>query len=330
MVKILVTGAAGFIGSHLAEYLNNRGYSVVGIDDLSGGYLTNVPKGIRFHKLSINDVKGINALFRKEKFDLVFHLAAYAAEGLSHFMRKFNYENNLIGSVNLINASVNFGVKRFIFTSSMATYGANKTPLSEDMIPHPEDPYGISKYAVEQELRCAHDLFGLDYVIIRPHNVMGPHQNLYDKYRNVVGIFMNQIMMGKPPTIFGDGQQTRAFSYIKDVVPCIAKAGFIPEVRGEIINVGAAEQYTINQLAEEVCKAMKTDLKPIHLPPRYEVKHAFCTTEKSVRLLGYKQTYTLQQGLQEMADWAKKMGPKKPKKWKRYEIEKNIPETWLR
>src|SRR5437868_6779742 len=205
----LVTGGAGFIGAHVAEHLLKTGHHVVVLDDLSGGYVDNVPSGATFVEGSIMDHELIDRLFRTYSFDKVYHLAAYAAEGLSHFIKRFNYNNNLIGSVNLINASINYGVKCFVFTSSIAVYGAGQSPMTEDMIPVPEDSYGIAKLAVEQELRVTHEMFGLDYVIFRPHNVYGERQNIGDRYRNVVGIFMNQILKGEPMTIFGDGTQQR-------------------------------------------------------------------------------------------------------------------------
>ncbi|MEQ8521146.1 MAG: NAD-dependent epimerase/dehydratase family protein, partial [Vicingaceae bacterium] len=208
---ILVTGAAGFIGSHVCDHLLSQGNQVVALDDLSGGFRDNVNEKAEFVKGSITDVALINELFAKHKFEYVFHLAAYAAEGLSHFIRNFNYHNNLIGSINLINASVNAGtVKCFVFTSSIAVYGHNQLPMKEETVPAPEDPYGIAKYAVEQDLRAAKEMFGLDSMIFRPHNVYGERQNIGDPYRNVVGIFMNQIMQGKKLTIFGDGSQSRA------------------------------------------------------------------------------------------------------------------------
>ena len=227
MSKILVTGGAGFIGSHLAEGLVNQGHEVVVLDDLSGGFEDNVVKGASLVQGSVTDVLLVDTLFSKERFEYVYHLAAYAAEGLSHFIKRFNYTNNLIGSVNLINAAVNYGVKCFVFTSSIAVYGASpELPMTEMTIPHPEDPYGIAKLAVEQELAVSKQMFGLDYVIFRPHNVYGERQNIGDKYRNVVGIFMNQILQGKPMTVFGDGTQTRAFSYIGDLVPAMVRVHF--------------------------------------------------------------------------------------------------------
>ena len=219
----LVTGGAGFLGAHVARALLDAGHEVVVLDDLSGGFADNVDPRARLVTGSIVDHDAVDALFAAERFDHVFHLAAYAAEGLSPFIKRFNYTNNVIGSVNLINASVNFNVRCFVFTSSIAVYGSGQVPMTEDLLPQPEDSYGIAKYAVEQELRASHEFFGLDYVIFRPHNVYGELQNIGDRYRNVLGIFMNQIMRDEPLTIFGDGTQTRAFSYVGDVAPAIAR-----------------------------------------------------------------------------------------------------------
>src|SRR6267143_3710438 len=190
MFNSLVTGGAGFIGSHVAEHLVRMGHRVVAFDDLSGSFADNVPKGTTFIEGSILDHELIDTLFKEHGFNYVYHLAAYAAEGLSHFIKRFNYSNNVIGSVNLINAAVNHNVKCFVFTSSIAVYGAGQTPMTESMTPLPEDSYGIAKLAVEKELKISHEMFGLDYVIFRPHNVYGERQNIGDRYRNVVGIFM--------------------------------------------------------------------------------------------------------------------------------------------
>src|ERR1035437_10005023 len=198
MAKSLVTGAAGFIGSHVCGELLKMGHQVVGLDDLSGGFPENILPGVRFVRGTVEDGAAIARLFRKHEFDYVFHLAAYAAEGLSHFIKRFNYTNNLIGSVNLINESVKHKVKCFVFTSSIAVYGNCPPPMTEEMTPKPEDPYGIAKFAVEMDLKVTHEMFGLNYIIFRPHNVYGEYQNLGDKYRNVVGIFMNQLMQNKP------------------------------------------------------------------------------------------------------------------------------------
>ena len=228
MTRSLVTGGAGFIGSHVARHCLALGHEVVVLDDLSGGFRDHVPDGAIFVQGSVTDHELVQRLFAEHRFDYVYHLAAYAAEGLSHFIRRFNYTNNLIGSVNLINEAVKHEVKCFVFTSSIAVYGANQLPMTEDLTPQPEDPYGIAKYAVELDLRAAHEMFGLNSIIFRPHNVYGENQNIGDRYRNVIGIFMNQIMQGQPMTIFGDGSQTRAFSYIDDVAPIIARSVDVP------------------------------------------------------------------------------------------------------
>ena len=209
---VLVTGGAGFIGAHVARELADRGDEVVVLDDLSGGFRDNVDERAVFVEASITDHVFLDELFDRYQFDRVYHLAAYAAEGLSHFIKRFNYTNNVIGSVNLINAAVNHDVDCFVFTSSIAVYGAGQLSMTEQMRPEPKDSYGIAKFAVEQELRASHEMFGLDYVIFRPHNVYGELQNIGDRYRNVLGIFINQIMQGEPLSIFGDGTQTRAFS----------------------------------------------------------------------------------------------------------------------
>ena len=275
MSKVLVTGGAGFIGSHVVRELLEAGHQVVALDDLSGGFRENVDSRATLTEGTITDHALVDSLFAEHHFEYVYHLAAYAAEGLSNFIKRFNYQNNLVGSVNLINASVNHGVRCFVFTSSIAVYGTNQVPMHEDLVPMPEDSYGIAKLAVERELKVSHDFFGLDYVIFRPHNVYGEHQNIGDRYRNVIGIFMNQIMQDLPLTIFGDGTQSRAFSYIADVAPVIARGGFEPRAYGQIFNVGADKPYSVSELASTVGRAMGTEPTITHLPARNEVLHAF-------------------------------------------------------
>lgn len=327
--KVLVTGGAGFIGSHVVDELVGRGYEVIVLDDLSGGFADNVNPKAKFIQGSITNVTLVESIFQQHDIRYVFHLAAYAAEGLSYFIKRFNYENNLIGSVNLINAAANHDIECFVFTSSIAVYGANQLPMTEDMIPIPEDPYGIAKLAVEQDLRVSHEIFGLNYIIFRPHNVYGERQNIGDKYRNVIGIFMNQIMQGKPMTIFGDGLQTRAFTYIADVAPVIATSIEVKEAYNQIFNIGADQPYTLKQLAVEVARAMGDKLEVIHLPERKEVKHAYCSHEKVVRVFGYTAKVSLEEGLRRMAEWAKKVGPRKSKPFDYIEIRKNMPSAWL-
>ncbi len=327
-MKDLVTGGAGFMGSHLPDALVTAGREVVVLDDLSGGFVENVPAGATFVEGSILDNDLVVRLFKEHQFDHVFHLAAYAAEGLSHFIRRFNYSNNLIGSVNLINASINHDVKCFVFTSSIAVYGRNQLPMSEDMGPMPEDPYGIAKLAVESDLRAAHEMYGLDYIVFRPHNVYGERQNIGDRYRNVIGIFMNQIMRGEPLTIFGDGEQTRAFSYISDVTPVIARAPFVPKARNEVFNVGADHPCTVNELAQAVCRAMGAEAGIRYLPPRHEVVHAYASHKKVWSVFGARPTISLQQGVASMARWAQVVGAKSSKSFEEIEVRRALPASW--
>jgi UDP-glucose 4-epimerase len=324
----LVTGAAGFIGSHIVDSLIAEGHNVVALDDLSGGFVDNVnPKAI-FIEGSCADHARLALLFKEYKFDYVFHLAAYAAEGLSHFIKRFNYTNNVIGSVNLINEAVKHDVKRFIFTSSIAVYGRNQLPMREELTPQPEDSYGIAKYSVELELKASHEMFGLDYLIFRPHNVYGERQNTGDKYRNVIGIFMNQILGGEPLTIFGDGEQKRAFSYIADVAPIIAGSVTHDGARNEIFNVGADTIYTVNQLAKAVMEAMGSVAPITYLPSRNEVVNAWSDHDKVQKVFGTAEEVSLAEGLKRMADWVKIAGVRQSKPFEGIEIEKNLPPSW--
>jgi UDP-glucose 4-epimerase len=329
MSTSLVTGGAGFIGAHVVNELIKLGHKVVVLDDLSGGFKENInPKAI-FIQGSVTDHLLVTRLFEEYKFDYVYHLAAYAAEGLSHFIKRFNYTNNLIGSVNLINESVKHKVKCFVFTSSIAVYGALKPPMAEDMTPVPEDPYGVAKYAVEMDLRTTHEMFGLNHVIFRPHNVYGEYQNIGDRYRNVVGIFMNQLMQGKPLTIFGDGKQTRAFSYIGDVAPHIANSVNIKEAYNQVFNIGADKDYSVNELAEVTIKAMGMNEPIRYLQARNEVVNAYSDHTKAKRVFGDKKFTSLEEGLTIMAKWAKDAGIRKSTRFKEIEILEKLPPVWL-
>lgn len=330
--KILVTGVAGFIGSHVAAHLLKHGHAVVGLDDLSGGFEDHVPLGAQFVRGSVNDEALVNRLFAEHQFEFVFHLAAYAAEGLSHFIKRFNYTNNLLGSVNLINAAVNScTVKCFVFTSSIAVYGRNQLPMTEDAVPQPEDPYGIAKYAVELDLKEAHEMFGLNHIIFRPHNVYGENQNLGDRYRNVIGIFMNQIMQGQPMTIFGDGSQTRAFSYIDDVAPVIAASIGRPDSYNQVFNVGADRPYSVAELANVVAKAMGVPPQIKNLEARNEVVHAYSAHDKVQKYFGdLIKNVPLEEGVHRMAAWAKKVGARQGQPFEGVEVRKNMPPSWAR
>lgn len=333
MKNVLVTGGAGFIGSHVAEALLRSGFKVVVLDDLSGGFNENLPKGSVFVNGSVTDHILVDSLFKEHRFSFVFHLAAYAAEGLSHFIKRFNYENNLIGSVNLINASVNAGtVECFVFTSSIAVYGRNQVPMTEALVPQPEDPYGIAKYAVEQDLHETLEMFGLNHVVFRPHNVYGERQNIGDPYRNVIGIFMRQILQGKPLTVFGDGKQMRAFSYIDDVAPIIAACIERPSSWNQVYNIGADQPWTVLDLAQRVCSAMgQKQPNLLHAEARNEVQIAYSSHDKVKHVFGdLIQNVPLDEGLRRMADWVNRNDIRNGQKFKNIEVSKNMPPAWLK
>lgn len=325
----LVTGGAGFIGAHVTNELIKLGHTVIVLDDLSGGFEENVNSKAVFVQGSITDHLLLSELFEKYQFDYVYHLAAYAAEGLSHFIKRFNYTNNLIGSVNLINESVKHKVKCFVFTSSIAVYGDVKPPVHEEMIPMPEDPYGIAKYAVEMDLKTTHEMFGLNYIVFRPHNVYGEYQNIGDRYRNVVGIFMNQLMQKKPLTVFGNGDQTRAFSYIADVAPYIANSVNVKGAYNKVFNIGADKEYTVKELSLATMEAMGIEGEIRYLPARQEVLHAHSDHEKAKEVFNIHSATSLPEGLEKMAKWAQSAGVRKSQRFKEIEITEKLPPVWL-
>jgi UDP-glucose 4-epimerase len=327
--RALVTGAAGFIGSHVGDSCLELGMEVVATDDLSGGFVENVPQGARWVEGDLRDADFVASLWGDGRFDYVYHLGAYAAEGLSHFIRAYNYRTNLEASVNLINQAVLGDCERFVFTSSIAVYGAGQVPMTEDQTPEPEDPYGISKYAVELDLRAAHEMFGLDYSVFRPHNVYGERQNIADRYRNVIGIFMNNVLQDKAMPVFGDGKQTRAFSHIVDVAPIIARAPLVEASRNEVYNIGADQPYTILELADEIAGAFEVEPVLEHLPARNEVVHAFSDHTKVRRDFDPPEPLDLRTGIRRMADWVREHGARDPIEFVgEIEIERNLPPSW--
>lgn len=326
--RVCVTGVAGLIGSHMAEYLLGKSYEVYGMDNLSGGYIENVPKDVEFYSFDLTDKQGIIRLFKRIKPDYVYHFAAYAAEGLSPFIRNFNYSNNLLCSVNVINECIKNEVKKIIFTSSMAVYGEGKPPFKETDTPHPIDPYGISKYAVEMDLAQAGSQFGLNYAIVRPHNVIGIRQNIWDNYRNVIGIWIRRVLKGESICIFGDGLQKRAFSDIKFCLEPMEK--LMTEHNGQIFNLGSDKEYTLNQVAE-IVREVGTDFgfNPTieHLEARHEVKNAYCNHQKAKLLLGFKDETYLNGIIREMFSWAVKQEEREVKQMP-YEINKGMYSYW--
>ena len=330
MSKILITGVAGLLGSRLSDWvINNTNYEVVGIDDLSGGFTENINPKVKFYKFNLTNLEKLKEVFKKENIEIIYHFAAYAAEGLSPFIRKFNYENNVIASSNLITCSIEFSIKRFIFASSMAVYGEKyEPPFHEDLLQAPIDPYGIAKYAVEMDLKIASDQHGLNYTIIRPHNFYGINQNIWDKYRNVLGIWMYQILNKESPTIFGDGSQVRAFSYVDDSVIPFWNASQNENCKGEIINLGGTKEYSISEACNILINVTGQNIKPVYLEPRHESKYAWATWDKSIKLLGFEHKVNLEEGVTKMWEWAKKQPNRERYVWPEYELNKGIYEYW--
>lgn len=329
-MKVLITGIAGLLGSRLSDWLieNHPEIQIVGIDDLSGGYRENVNSKINFWQMNLVN-HPIENCFEDHKFDYVFHFAAYAAEGLSPFIRKYNYENNLISTTRIVNNCIKYGVKKLVFASSLAVYGhGNGNVFDENQIPSPIDPYGIAKYACEMDIKAAGEQHGLDWCIIRPHNVYGIKQNIWDKYRNVLGIWMYQHLNSEPMTIFGDGNQTRAFSCIDDIVEPLWNAAIRPETSKQIINLGGIEEWSINDANKTLIEVIGNEVKVINLEGRHEVKHSIPTYQKSIDLLDFKHTVSLKDGLTVMWDWAQKQSKRKRFVWKQYELDKGLYKFW--
>ena len=332
-MRVLVTGAAGFLGSHVCEVLLQNGCSVLGIDDLSGGTLENVPKSIEFVKASITD--DLNPIFQQFKPASVYHLAAYAAEGLSHHIPVFNYMNNTVGTANILAACYRHGVKHFVFTSSIAVYGhpATDEPFTEATVPHPCDPYGAAKLACEHHIRSVFAYFGGPaFTIFRPHNVFGSRQNISDPYRNVVGIFMGKALQGLPFPIFGDGTQTRSFSHVHSVASAIAAAPFLQKARNATFNIGGDEPMSVKGLADLVSNEFCIPLKIDYLSPRKEVAHAHCdhSLAKNVFPEAYARALDIRSGLTEMAQYVRQRPiPNSTECPTQIEIVDQLPPSWL-
>lgn len=327
-MKILITGVAGLLGSRLSDWIieNHQDSHVVGIDNLSGGHKEHINKKVEFYKFDVSR-DDLNKFFEYHKFDYVFHFAAYAAEGLSPFIRCFNYKNNLVATANIVNNCIKNDVKRLVFTSTMAVYGYGTPPFDEEHQPRPIDPYGIAKYACEMDIQVAGEQHGLDWCIIRPHNVYGIKQNIWDRYRNVLGIWMYQYMNGEPMTIFGDGEQKRAFSYIDDILEPLWNAAVKTEASKEIINLGGVEEWTINNANKTLLEVISNG-KVVYKEARHEVKHSIPTHQKSVDILGFQHKTTLKEGLTKMWEWAKRQPNRDRFHWENYELEKGIYSFW--
>ena len=328
-MTILITGVAGLLGSRLADYIieNHPNTKVVGIDDLSGGYKENLNPSVIFYETNVLE-KSISTIFEEHKPDYVYHLAAYAAEGLSPFIRTYNYQNNLVATANIVNECIKHNIKRLVFTSTLAVYGhQDGNMFDESQIPSPIDPYGVAKFGCEMDIQIAGEQHGLDWCIIRPHNVYGIKQNIWDKYRNVLGIWMYQHLINEPMTIFGDGTQTRAFSYIDDSLEPLWKASQDSRASKQIINLGGIKEYSINEANEILREVVGGGTVKYH-EYRHEVKHSIPTWQKSIDLLDFEHKTDLKEGLEKMWEWAQQQPIRDRFVWPSYELDKGIYSFW--
>jgi UDP-glucose 4-epimerase len=327
-MRVLITGVAGFLGSRLADWIIEHipDAEVIGIDNLSGGYKENLHDLVEFFPVDILDDK-VSEVFSTYRPDYVFHFAAFAAEGLSPFVRSYNYRNNLEATSKIVTECIKNDVTRLIFSSTMGVYGDNPTPFYESDQPNPIDPYGIAKYACELDIRVAGEHHGLDWCIIRPHNVYGVKQNIWDRYRNVLGIWMHQHINGLPMTIYGDGEQTRAFSYIDDCLEPLWKSSQESSCSKQIINLGGTKHYSMNE-ANEIIREVMGGGTLSYKEKRYEVKNAYSSYQKSIDLLGYNDKTSLIDGLTTMWNWVKTQPNRVSKGFDHYELDKGLYSFW--
>jgi UDP-glucose 4-epimerase len=328
-MRIFITGIAGFLGSHLAERLLAMGHHVVGCDSLLGGELVNVPPEAEFYQY---DCRDFNAMAKAMKAcELVYHCAATAYEGLSVFAPAMVMDNIVTGSVSVFSAAIAGGARRIVFCSSMARYGTNQVPFLESYTPKPQDPYGIAKVAAEQALANLAGVHGLEYAIAVPHNIIGARQKFDDPYRNVASIMANLMLQGRQPFVYGDGEQSRCFSHVEDCLSCLLALGLTDRGLGEVINIGPDEEFvSINHLFRSLKTITGFEGQAIHLTDRpQEVKHAVCSSIKARSLLGYRTTRSLDEGLNDIVDYIRAIGPRKFRYHLDIEIRnERTPRTW--
>ena len=329
-MRILITGIAGFMGSHLADSMLDEGHEVIGIDNLIGGYESNIPKSAKFFKEDLRNLTSITPYFKN--IDVVIHSACTAYEGLSVFSPSLVSENTYQITANVLSASVNLKVKKFIYLSSMARYGSQPIlPFTEDMTPAPQDPYGIAKYASELLIKNLCELNRIEYSILVPHNIIGPRQKYNDPFRNVASIMINRMLQNKQPIIYGSGNQKRCFSFMKDVVDPIKSTIYTPIANGEVINIGPDKEFiTINELANKIASLMSFNLDPIFVATRpQEVEFANCSADKARKILNYQPKVNLNDGLKELISWISSNGPKPFEYHLPIEIyNDSTPKTW--
>lgn len=309
-MKIFITGIAGFLGSHLADRMLELGHEVAGNDTLIGGYLDNVPPNATFYQIDCCDIESMTKAMAGT--DIVVHAAATAHEGLSVFSPSFITKNIFEASVSTISAAIQNKVRRFVYCSSMARYGNQTVPYTEDQRPMPEDPYAVAKVAAEDVLKMLGETHGMEWNIAIPHNIVGPRQRYDDPFRNVMSIMINRNLQGKPSIIYGDGLQTRCFSHVTDCIDCLEKMALDANLVSETINIGPDEgTITVKDMALMVAKECDMTEPAIHMPDRpREVKHASCSAEKARRLLNYETKTTLEESVRQTVEYVRNRGTK--------------------
>jgi UDP-glucose 4-epimerase len=330
MTNILITGSAGLLGNHLSRHLISQGHRVIGVDNLSGGYadLMTKDKNFTFYQGGLEDLDFVKGIYQQEKPEVTYHFAAYAAEGLSPFIRKYNYMNNVVAGANVVTNCIETGSK-LISASSMAVYGSQPTPFKEDLLPAPIDPYGIAKYAIEMDIASAGSQFGMPWTVVRPHNVLGIYQNIWDRYRNVMGIFIRRTLRGEPILVYGDGMQKRAFSDVKYYMDPFTKL-MDDEHNGEIYNIGADQEVTLIDMAklvQSIARKRGIIQTIIHTEPRHEVVAAWCDHAKAKDRLDFQDSTDLESLVNEMFDWAISQ-PSRPVKNMPYEHTRGLYSFW--
>jgi nucleoside-diphosphate-sugar epimerase len=309
--KILVTGGAGFIGSHIVDKLMERDFHVTVFDNLSTGSLTNIDRHLNKKNFSFveGDIRDIELVKNTLKdVDVVFHEAALASVTLSVKDPILTNRINVEGTLNILKASCDLGIKRFIFASSAAIYGKTASPeKKEDDNPNPPSPYGVSKLAAEYYVQIFQKLYGIETVCLRYFNVYGPRQrvDVHGSYGGVISIFINRILKGMPPIINGDGEQTRDFVYISDVVEANMLAMNSPNGAGKVCNIATGKKISINQVAQTLKRLMnREDLENIHTEPRpTEIKHGYANITKAKEILGYEPQFSTEKGLAQLVNW---------------------------
>ena len=329
-MHIFITGVAGFLCANLADFYIKKGFKISGCDNLVGGSLENIDqKKIAFYQGDCENLEFMTKIMKD--VDVVCHAAAYAHEGLSVFSPTLICNNNLTGSVSVFTAAIKNKVRRIVYCSSMARYGNIKIPYTEDQVPNPVDPYGVSKLAAENILKILCEVHGVEYNIAVPHNIIGPKQNYNDPYRNVVAIMINLILQNRQPIIYGDGEQKRTFSDIDDCIYCLDKLMLDKNVKSQLVNIGPDDEFTsINTLFQTLSNKMGFNQDPIYLEDRpNEVKYSTCSADKAKKFLNYKKSITLDESLDKVIEYIKSKGPKKFIYNYHLEIEnEKTPKSW--